>query len=306
MGSKRVLIVGGVAGGASCAARLRRLDEQAEIYIFERGPEVSFANCGLPYYLGSVINRRSQLLVATPERFRDWYRIEVRTRSEVSRIDRANRQIEVVNVQTGQKTVETYDALVLSPGAAPIRPPVPGVELEGIFTLRTLEDADRIEAWIAEQTPRRAVVVGAGYIGLELAENLLRRGLDVTLMEKLPHVLPALDEEMVIPVEEELRRQGIEVRPGCALAGFEPGKSHRLAVLTEHGDRILADLVFLAVGVRPDVPLAKEAGLAIGPCGGIQVDDQMRTSDPCIWAVGDAVEVRDWITGQPTLIPLAG
>jgi len=306
MGPKRVLIVGGVAGGASCAARIRRLDEQAEIYIFERGPEISFANCGLPYYLGGVISNRQKLLVATPERFRDWYRIEVRTRSEVCRIDRHHRQIEVVNVQTGQKTVEPYDALVLAPGAAPIRPEVPGVDLEGIFTLRTLEDTDHIVQWINEHRSRRAVVVGAGYIGLELAENLLRRGLEVTLMEKLPHVLPALDAEMVIPVEEELRRRGIELRLGCALAGFEPGSNHRLAVRTEPGERILADMVFLAVGVRPEVRLAQEAGLAIGPCGGIQVDEHMRSSDPYIWAVGDAVEVRDWITGQPTLIPLAG
>ncbi len=306
MASKRVLIVGGVAGGASCAARLRRLDEQAEIYLFERGSAISFANCGLPYYLGGVIPQRQQLLVATPERFRDWYRIEVRTRSEVRRIDRENRQIEVVNVQTGQKTVESYDALVLSPGAAPIRPEVPGVDLEGIFTLRTLEDADRIVEWLAEHQPRRAVVVGAGYIGLELAENLLHRQMEVVLVEKLTHVLPALDEEMVIPVEEELQRRGIEVRLGYGLRGFERGGPHRLAVRTEPGERIEADVVFLAVGVRPDVRLAQEAGLAIGPCGGIQVDDQMRTSDPYIWAVGDAVEVRDWITGQSTLIPLAG
>ena len=306
MASKRVLIVGGVAGGASCAARLRRLDEQAEIFIFERGPEVSFANCGLPYYLGGVISDRQKLLVATAERFRDWYRIEVRTRSEVCRIDRQSRQIEVVNVQTGQKTVEPYDALVLSPGAAPIRPEVPGVDLEGIFTLRTLEDTDRIAQWMEEHKPRRAVVIGAGYIGLELAENLLRRGLEVTLLEKLPHVLPALDAEMVIPVEDALRQQGVELRLGCALAGFEPGGNHRLAVLTEPGERILADVVFLAVGVRPDVRLAQEAGLAIGPCGGIQVDEHMRTSDPYIWAVGDAVEVRDYVSGQPTLIPLAG
>ncbi|MCS7303527.1 MAG: FAD-dependent oxidoreductase [Thermoguttaceae bacterium] len=306
MASKRVLIVGGVAGGASCAARLRRLDEQADIYLFERGPEISFANCGLPYYLGGVIANRQQLLVASPERFRDWFRIEVRTRHDVQRIDRQNRQIEVVNIQTGQKMVESYDALVLSPGAAPIRPNVPGVDLPGIFTLRTLEDADRIVQWIADHKPRRAVVVGAGYIGLELAENLVHRGLEVILLEKLPHVLPSLDEEMVLGVEEELRQRGVEVRLGCALAGFEPSDYHRLSVLTEPGERILADMVLLAVGVRPDVRLAQEAGLAIGPTGGIQVDEQMRTSDPYIWAVGDAVEVRDWITGQPTLIPLAG
>ncbi len=306
MVSKRVLIVGGGAGGGSCAARLRRLDEYAEIFLFERGSEVSFAHCGLPYYLGGVISNRQQLLVATPERFRDWYRIEVRSRSEVRRIDRQNKSIEVVHVQTGQVSQESYDALVLSPGAAPIRPDVPGLDLEGIFTLRNLDGADHIHAWMTERQAMRAVVVGAGYIGLELAENLAHRGLDVTLMEQLPHILPTLDPEMVSAVEEELRHQGIELRLGCSLAGFEPASSHRLAVLSQQGERILADIVCLAVGVRPEVRLAEEAGLAIGPCGGIQVDEHMRTSDPHIWAVGDAVEVRDWITGKPALIPLAG
>ncbi len=306
MPSKRVLIVGGVAGGASCAARLRRLDEAAEIFVYERGPDVSFANCGLPYFLGGVIQSRQQLLMSTPERFRDWFRIEVRARSEVRRIDRAARTIEVVNVQTGATATEPYDALVLAPGAAPIRPNVPGVDLEGIFTLRNLEDMDRIDAWISQTGAARAVVVGGGYIGLEMVENLARRGLEVTLLEKLDQVMAVMDPEMVAPVHDELKRQGVDVRLGSGVAAFEPAGPQRVTVHTENDKRFTADVVILAVGVRPDVGLAREAGLDLGPLGGIRVDAQMRTSDPAIWAVGDAVEVRDWITGQPALVALAG
>lgn len=303
---KRVSIVGGVAGGASCAARLRRLDEQAEIYLFERGADISFANCGLPYYLGGVIKQRQHLLVATPERFRDLFRVEVRTRREAVAIDRENQLLRVRNVQTGEVAEHPYDALVLAPGAAPIRPRWPGIDLPGVFALRSLDDADRIAAWIDQKHPTKAVVVGGGYIGLEMAENLQRRGLGVTVLEKLDQLMPPLDPEMVAPLTEELKRNGVDIRTGCEVVSLEPGPNDNIAVITQQTERLVAGLVIVAIGVRPDVALAQQAGLAIGVTGGIVVDEQMRTSDPNIFAVGDAVEVRDFVTGRPALIPLAG
>ncbi len=306
MPNKRVLIVGGVAGGASCAARLRRMDENAEIFIFERSGNVSFANCGLPYYLGGVIADRRKLLIATPERFRDFFRIEVRTWHEVGRIDPAARTIEVKNLQTGALRTEPYDALVLATGAAPLRPPLAGIELPGIFALRDLDDVDQIHAWIGRRSAHQAVIVGAGYICLEMAENLTRRGMTVTLLEMAGQVMPPADPEMVAPIEEELRRQGVDLRLGDAVAGFEPGGGETITVLAKSGQRLPAEVVILSVGVKPDTRLAREAGLEIGPTGGIRVDDQMRTSDPAIYAVGDAVEVREFVTGLPALIPLAG
>lgn len=306
MASKRVLIVGGVAGGAACAARLRRLDEHAEIFVYERGPDVSFANCGLPYYLGGVIKERQRLLIATPERFRDWLNVEVRIRHEVVRIDRANKTVEIRNLATGATGSERYDHLVLSPGSTPIRPNLPGIDMPGIFTLRNLEDTDRIDAWIAQRRPGKAVVVGGGYIGLEMAENLVRRGLEVVILEKTQQVMAPLDPEMAELAHQELRHQGVDLRLGTGAAAFEPGPDNRMRITTDRGDRIVAGLVILAVGVRPDARIAQEAGLHIGPTGGIHVTDQMQTSDPAIFAVGDAVEVRDFVTGQPALIPLAG
>ena len=306
MASKRVLIVGGVAGGAACAARLRRLDEKAEIFVFEQGPDVSFANCGLPYYLGGVIRQRQQLLVATPERFRDWLNVEIRVHREVRKIRRAERTIEVHNVESGVRSTERYDALVLSPGASPIRPRWPGVDLPGIFTLRSLDDTDRIAGWLDQKRPARAVVVGGGYIGLEMTENLGRRGIEVVLLELGDQVMPPMDPEMVAPVHAELRRQGVELHLGDGVVGFEPAAGDRLTVVTQKGQRFVAAVVILCVGVRPSVELAREAGLEIGAMGGIRVDEQMRTSDPAIWAAGDAVEVRDFVTGQWTLVPLAG
>lgn len=306
MASKRVLIVGGVAGGAACAARLRRLDEQAEIFLFERTGAVSFANCGLPYYLGGVIQDRKQLLVATPERFRDWLNIEVRTRHEVRAIDRTARTITVRNTQTGTETTERYDALVLAPGAVPLRPPVPGIDLPGVFNLRNLDDTDAIYRWIDERRPGRAVVVGGGYIGLEMIENLSHRGMEVTVLELLDQIMPPMDPEMVVPAHEELRRQGVDLQLSNGLASIEPGPEDRLTVTARNGKRIVAGVVIVAAGVKPDVQLARAAGLEIGQLGGIRVDQHMRTSDPAIFAVGDAVEVRDFITGQWTLLPLAG
>ena len=304
--SKRVLIVGGVAGGASCAARLRRMDEYAEILVFERGGDVSFANCGLPYYIGGVIADRRHLLVATPERFRDMFNVEVRTRHEVLRIDRQNRTIEVQNLQTGAVGHEPYDVLVLATGAEPVRPPLPGIDLPGIFTLRNLDDVDRVHQWLAHRKVDRAVVIGGGYIGLEMVENLSRRSVNVTLLELSDQVMPPVDPEMVAPVHEELRRQGVDLRLGNAVAAMESGPQETITVVAKNGERFAAELVILAVGVKPDTKLARESGLELGPTGGIRVDDQMRTSDPAIFAVGDAVEVRDFVTGQPALIPLAG
>lgn len=331
MASKRVLIVGGVAGGASCAARLRRLDEGAEIFIFERGPDVSFANCGLPYYLGGVIQKRRKLLVATPEKFHDWFNVHVHVRHEVQKINRASRTIEVRDLQNGATRGEPYDALVLAPGAAPVRPPLPGIDLPGIFCLRNLEHVDQIQAWITRRGAQRAVVVGGGYIGLEMVENLSRRGLSVTVLELLDQVMPVMDPEMVGPVEAELREKGVNLQlsngvaafgpaaspsPSGRVAAFEsatspspPGRAaggEGLTVIAQDGQRLAADLVILSVGVKPEVTLAGDAGLEIGPTGGIRVDDQMRTSDPAIFAVGDAIEVRDFVTGRPALVPLAG
>jgi NADPH-dependent 2,4-dienoyl-CoA reductase/sulfur reductase-like enzyme/rhodanese-related sulfurtransferase len=282
------------------------MDEQADIFIFERSGDVSFANCGLPYYLGGVIADRRQLFVATPERFRDFFNVEVRTWHEVRRIDRSHRTIEAQNLQTGAVASEAYDVLVLATGAAPVRPPLPGADLPGIFTLRDLDDTDQIHAWIDHRKPNRAVVVGAGYIGLEMVENLSRRGIAVTLLELTDQVMPPADPEMVVPIQEELRRQGIDLRLGNGVAGFEPGPDETIVVVAQNAERFATEVVIMAVGVKPDTRLAREAGLEIGPTGGIRIDDQMRTSDANIFAVGDAVEVREFTSGLPALLPLAG
>jgi NADPH-dependent 2,4-dienoyl-CoA reductase/sulfur reductase-like enzyme/rhodanese-related sulfurtransferase len=302
---KRVLIVGGVAGGASCAARLRRLDETCEIIVFDRGPFVSFANCGLPYYVGDVIADERKLLVATPQLFRERFNIDVHTETEVVSIDRDRRELTVENLVSGTTRNESYDVLVLSPGAAPIRPPLPGVDLAGVFAVRSIPDSRRIRTWIQEHGARSAVVVGGGFIGLEMVENLVHRGLRVTLLEKLPQVMPPLDPEMAAPVMEHLEKQGVHLQLGDGLARIE-AMGGELAVIAESGASLRADLVILAIGVRPEIELARTGGLTIGPRGGIVVDSQMRTSDPHIWAMGDAVESADVLTGQEVILPLAG
>lgn len=303
--SKRVLIVGGVAGGASAAARTRRLDESCEIIVFDRGPFVSFANCGLPYYVGDVIKDEADLIVASPELFKSRFDIEVRTRHEVTRIDRGGKRIEVTELETGRAYTERYDQLVLSPGARPIRPPLPGIDLPGIFVLRTIPDSRHIREWIESHDAQRAVVVGAGFIGLEMAENLKRRGLEVTVLEMLDQVMPPLDVEMAFPVEEHLREDGVELLLGDAVAGFAE-KGGTLEVQTAAGAAIPAELVILGIGVRPETTLARDCGLDIGGRGGIAVDASMRTSDADIYAVGDAVEVPDVVTGEMTCLALAG
>jgi NADPH-dependent 2,4-dienoyl-CoA reductase/sulfur reductase-like enzyme/rhodanese-related sulfurtransferase len=306
MAKKRVVIVGGVAGGATCAARLRRQDEDAEIVVLERGPYVSFANCGLPYYVGNVIQEESKLLLASPTLFRERFNVEVRTRNEVLAIDRTASTVSVRDLETGREYSEPYDALVLSPGAAPIRPPWPGIELPGIFTLRTIPDSREIRHWIDEKKPHKAVVVGGGFIGLEMAENLAHRGIAVTIVELANQVMPPLDLEMAEYAKQRLESRGVSLVLADAVEKFGQGSNGGLIVHTRSGKAYEADLVVLAIGVRPETMLARDTGLELGERGGIRVDSQMRTSDPRIWAVGDAVEVRNCVTGQWELIPLAG
>lgn len=318
----KVVIVGGVAGGASCAARLRRLDENAEIVIVERGPYVSYANCGLPYHVGGVIEKESSLLVAGPEMFRGFFAIEVRTGCEAVKIAPETRTIELRDVATGKLTTESYDKLVLSPGARSIRPPLPGIDLPGIFQLRTVPDARAIREWLEKgseflagmyrysgfQTIRpktRAVVVGGGFIGVETAENLIHRGFEVTLVEMADQILAPLDAEMARVVESHLVHHGVKLALKDGVAAFERADG-ALRVRTQSGQMYPADVVILALGVRPDTDLAKTAGLRIGARGGIHVDDQMRTSNPDIFAVGDAIEVKDTVTGEAGLVALAG
>ncbi|MDE3148022.1 MAG: FAD-dependent oxidoreductase, partial [Acidobacteriota bacterium] len=306
MTKKKVVIVGGVAGGATCAARLRRMDESAEILLLDRGPYVSFANCGLPYYVGNVIHDEAKLLLATPDLFRERFKIEVRTRNEVTGIDREARTVEVCDLETGRTYREHYDALVLSPGAAPVRPPWPGIDLPGIFTLRTIPDSREIRSWIEAKSVRKAVVVGGGFIGLEMAENLAHRGIAVTVVELANQLMPPLDREMAEYARELLIARSVRLRLGDGVACFEQSAGGGLIVRTQAGAGFDADLVVLAIGVRPEITLAREAGLEIGERGGIRVDCHMRTCDARIWAVGDAVEVQNRLTGQWELIPLAG
>ena len=300
----KLVIVGGVAGGASAAARARRLSESAEIVVFERGPDASFANCGLPYYIGEEIRERDKLLVTKPAVLRDRYRLDVRTGNEVVAIDRASKTIRVRRLADGTHHDESYDALILAPGAAPLRPPIPGLDLPGIYTLRNLVDVDRIKGAV-DRGVTRAVLVGAGFIGLELAENLIRRGIETTLVELQDQVLPPLDREMTAPIAQALRERGVNLLLGESAEAFRTGAGG-LEVVLKSGKVVASELVVLGIGVRPENSLAVDAGLAVGPRGGIQVNDRMQTSDPSIYAVGDAVEIRDFVSGSPAQVPLAG
>jgi NADPH-dependent 2,4-dienoyl-CoA reductase/sulfur reductase-like enzyme/rhodanese-related sulfurtransferase len=310
MSAKRIVVVGGVAGGASAAARARRLSEEAEIILFERGPHVSFANCGLPYYVGGEISEQSDLLLQTPESLRARFNLDVRVLSEVVEIDRASKQVRVREVQSGKEYQQAYDALILAPGAFPLKPPIAGINGAGHFVVRNVPDVEKIVSWIESGSTRRAVVVGGGYIGLEMAEQLSRRGLAITLVEALPQVMAPLDPEMAAWLHQELRANQIELVLNDAVAAFErpsPSESARASVVVlKSGRRVPADVVVLGLGVRPDTALARQAGLEIGSLGGIRVSGEMQTSDPNIWAVGDAVEVRDGVTGSWSVIPLAG
>jgi NADPH-dependent 2,4-dienoyl-CoA reductase/sulfur reductase-like enzyme/rhodanese-related sulfurtransferase len=300
----KLLIVGGVAGGASAAARARRLSEDAQIILFERGPDVSFANCGLPYYVGGEIAERKKLLVTSPEMLRTRFRLDVRTQSSVEAIDRNARKVRVRDLASGQEYEESYDKLILAPGAAPLRPPIPGIDLPGIFTLRNLQDVDRIKDRV-DRGVKQAVVIGAGFIGLELVENFVKRGIATTVVELQDQVLPPFDKEMTTPIVETLLAKGVTLLLGQSAEGFEAA-AEGIAVRLKSGERLTAQLVILGVGVRPENKLAVEAGLEVGPRGGIKVNEHLQTSDPNIYAVGDAIEVKDFVSGDPTQVPLAG
>jgi NADPH-dependent 2,4-dienoyl-CoA reductase/sulfur reductase-like enzyme/peroxiredoxin family protein/rhodanese-related sulfurtransferase/TusA-related sulfurtransferase len=300
----KVVIVGGVAGGASTAARLRRLSEEAEIILLERGDYISYANCGLPYYIGGTIEERDNLFVMTPDKFNQWLNIDVRVKNEALSIDREAKEVKIINHLTGREYSESYDYLVLSPGAEPLRPPLPGINSPGIFSLRSVPDTDRIYNYLSKKNPQKAVVVGAGYIGLEMAENLKHRGLDVTVVELAPQVLPPIDAEMALLVQQYLRALGMNLRLGDGVKEFHQVENDSLKVELGSGEFLEADLVILSIGVKPETKLAREAGLEVER--GIKVNASMQTSDLSIYALGDAVEVIHLVTGKPAVIPLAG
>lgn len=304
--AKRILIVGGVAGGASCAARLRRMDEQAEIVLFERGEYISFANCGLPYYIGGVIPKREQLLVQDVKTMNAWFNLEIHTKTEVTAIHPAEKTVTVTDLTSGETREERYDALVLSPGASPIVPNLDGIDAarERIFTIRNIADVDALKGFMDAQAPKTAVVVGGGFIGLEMAENLVHKGLSVHLVEAADQVMTSLDPEMATLIAAELRKNGVQLTLGTGIQGFD---NNGKTVVLADGSRIDTDLTVLAIGVRPESGLIKEAGLATNARGAIVVDDQFRvagTED--VYAIGDAIETIDCIFGEKVQIPLAG
>lgn len=302
--SKKILIVGGVAGGASAAARLRRLDENAEIIMFERDEYISFANCGLPYYIGETIKDREDLLVQTPESMKARFNLDVRNNSEVISVDAKNKKVTVKSKVKGTYE-ESYDYLVLSPGAKALKPPIPGIENDKIFTLRNIPDTDAIKAYVDKEETKSAIVIGGGYVGVEMAENLKDRGLDVTLCEAAPHILAPFDSDMVIIAEKELEDHGIKLRLQDGVKGFKE-VGNQVEVELSSGTKLNADIVILAIGVAPDTNFLKDTGLEFGPRGHIKVNDKMETNLEGIYAVGDAIEVVDFITKEITAIPLAG
>jgi NADPH-dependent 2,4-dienoyl-CoA reductase/sulfur reductase-like enzyme/rhodanese-related sulfurtransferase len=301
----KIVIVGGVAGGASTAARLRRRDELAEIILFERGEYISYANCGLPYYIGNVITDRDRLFVQTPEGFAARFKIDVRIRSEVTGIDRKAKRVTVIDLKSNKTYEESYDKLVLSPGAEPVKPPIPGIDLDGIFTVRNVPDTDRIKEYIKRNKVRRALIIGAGFIGLEMAENLHRRGILVTIVEMAEQVMTPLDFEMAAEVHQHLKAKNVEFYLKEAVTAFE-SRLGRLVARLSGGKELQVGLVILGVGVRPDSALAREAGLEIGGRGGIKVDEFLQTSDPDVYALGDAIEFPHPLLGKPMSVYLAG
>ncbi|WP_370547775.1 FAD-dependent oxidoreductase [Edwardsiella tarda] len=301
----KIVIIGGVAGGASAAVRARRLAEEAEIIVLERGRYVSFANCGLPYHIGGVIPQRASLLLKTTEDFRQRFNLDVRVRHEVLAIDVQGKCIEVRDLTSGQVYRESYDRLLLSTGAAPLLPPLPGIESPGVFALRSIDDMDAILAHIASHTVKHATVVGGGFIGLEVTEALRRRGLAVTLLEMGTQVMMPVDGEMAVPLHETLRANAVDLRLQTALQAIMPCEAGLHLTLSE-GSELVSGMVIMAIGVRPESRLAQAAGLALGASGGIRVDSGMRTSAPDIYAVGDAVEAPPFDAALPPLVPLAG
>ncbi|QTL99028.1 CoA-disulfide reductase [Iocasia frigidifontis] len=302
---KKVVIVGGVAGGASTAARLRRLDEEADIVIYERGDHISFANCGLPYHIGGVIKDRERLLVQTPEAMEARFNISVKVKHEVKSIDKEKKEVLVKDLKNDQTFTESYDYLVLSPGAEPFKPAIEGIDSNNVFTLRNIPDTDRINDYLKSKAPKKAVVVGGGYIGIEMAENLQERGLEVSLVEMLDQVLSPLDYEMAAMVHNHLRMKGIKLylKDGIKAVKNRNGNTN---VVLESGQEIATDMVIMSIGVRPNVELAEGAELALGPTGGIKVNEYLQTSAENIYALGDAIEVNNLISGKPSLLPLAG
>ena len=301
----KVVIVGGVAGGASAAARLRRLDEQAEIIVFERTGFVSYANCGLPYYIGGVIEEESALTLQSPKGFWDRFHVTVKTSHEVTAIHPEEHTVEVHNLETGEHFIETYDKLILSPGAHPIRPKLPGIDSNKLFSLRTVEDTLRVHGYVQEHKPTSAVVVGGGYIGIEAAENLRELGLEVTLLQRPKQLMNNLDFDMATFVHMKMRDSGINLHLGANVTGFQE-VDDRIVTNVAECSPITADMVLLAIGVMPESHLAKEAGLQLGMKGAIAVNDRMETSAPDVYAVGDAVQVKHQVTGEDTVISLAG
>ncbi|UTR11563.1 CoA-disulfide reductase [Evansella sp. LMS18] len=302
--AKKILIVGGVAGGATAAARLRRLDEKSEIIMFERGEYVSFANCGLPYYIGGTISERDKLLVQTVEDMSKKYNLDIRNLSEVIKINREGKTVEVKKMDTGEVYEEYYDVLLLSPGAKPIVPPIEGIEeAENLFTLRNVPDTDKIKNFVNEHKPKNAVVVGGGFIGLEMAENLVDLGIEVTVVEMAAQVMASIDFEMAALVHKKLKDYGINLVLEDGVKAFKENGSK---LLLNSGTEVFTDMIIFSIGVRPENELAVDAGLPVGKHGGILVDEFLRTSDPHIYAVGDAIEVTDYVGRQPAMIPLAG
>jgi CoA-disulfide reductase len=301
----KVVIVGGVAGGASAAARLRRINEDAQIILFEKGEYISFANCGMPYYIGEVITEKDKLIVQTPEKMKERFNIDVRINSEVTKIIPDKKMIEVRSSIDNKTYTESYDKLVLSPGAEPIRPNLPGIDCPRIYTLRNLPDTFKIKDFVDEMNPKRAVVIGAGFIGLEVAENLSHRGIKVTVVELADHVIGPLDYDMAALVHQHMKMKNVEFYLKDAVKAFTHTTSYTNVELTS-GRTLKTDMVIMGIGVRPESHLASEAGLSVGKTGGIIVNEHLQTSDPDIYAVGDAIEVTDYISGNPVLIPLAG
>ncbi len=301
----KIIIVGGVAGGASAAARARRLSEDAEIIMLERGEFISFANCGLPYHVSGDITQRDALLLQTPQSFKSRFNVDVRIFSEVVAIDRQQKVLTVKNVLSGEEYKESYDKLLLSPGAAPIRPPIPGINSANTFSLRNIPDMDRIVAAVSQNKPQHATVVGGGFIGLEMVEALHQLGIAVTLLELSEQVMAPVDLEMANFVHQVLVQKQTDLRLNTGLTAITELPEH-LELTLSNGEKLATGLVILAIGVKPEIMLASAAGLELGARGGIKVDDGMRTSDPDIYAVGDAVETLDFVTAQPALIPLAG
>jgi len=301
----KLLIVGGVAGGATSAARARRIDEHSEIIMFERGEFISFANCGLPYYIGGEIKKRDNLLLTTPDDFRSRYRIDVRTFSEVIDIDLKKKEVTVKDLKSGSTYKETYDRMILSPGAEPLRPPIEGIDLEHIYQLRNIPDTDRIKAFVDSGKVKSAVIVGGGFIGLEMAESLASREVRVTIVEMLNQVMAPLDYEMAAMVQDHLKEKGVRLMLANGVTRFSR-HGDGLAVSTTNGEEISCDMVLLSAGVKPESMLAKKSGLELNDRGGIVVNDSLQTSDPFIYATGDAVEIKDFVTGFKTMVPLAG